>query len=100
MGRKTHSERGYFSVLADGEGREPTEKRQYAAPEGGRRPGGTPGRLGRQAKFCRRLEGTAATGFTRLRFGLAVYLNQSDSPEFRREVRIEEVIVGHTEHVK
>ena len=30
---------------------------------GGRRPGGTPGRLGRQAKFCRRFEGTAATGF-------------------------------------
>jgi len=35
---------------------------------GGRRPGGTPGRLGRQAKFCRRFEGTAATGFIRVKW--------------------------------
>jgi hypothetical protein len=43
MGRKTHSERGYFSILAEAEGPEPTEKRQYAAavfrrPTAGRNP--------------------------------------------------------------
>ena len=43
MGRKTHSERGYFSILAEAEGPEPKEKRQYAAavfrrPTAGRNP--------------------------------------------------------------